>query len=408
MSVAASGGDGTGQVAPVAFGARVALAYSSIFLFVGLYLPFFPLWLEAKGLSAVEISIVLSLPMLLRVFFSLPVTARADRASERANIVILLYCLSAVAAVGYLFVAEFWTILAVTVAYSLFNNPIVPILDSLTLSGVRRFGADYGRIRLWGSIVFIVANLGGGVLLAGYDVETLLRVLIATVCLGALLSPLLPRIGPPRRRRGALTLGSASTWRLFADRRFLFVVLASGVIQASHALIYGFGSIQWQSAGFTGTEIGALWATGVIAEVVLFRFSRNVLRRTGAIELLVIGCIGSMLRWVLMLAQPPLAGAFALQALHGISFGATHLGTMHFLAETVDEERMGAAQGAVVVVGGLTMAVAVFVSGPLYARFGIPAYLFMAGAAAGGLALALLARRQPQNRALGGETSEVE
>ncbi|MEC9343699.1 MAG: MFS transporter [Pseudomonadota bacterium] len=397
------------QQAPFAFGARLALLYSAIFFHVGLYLPYFPLWLKARGLTATQISVVLSLPLIIRVLTSGQITAQADRASDRVNVVIALYFLCALSASAYLVAGSFWPIFIVTACYAVFFNPIVPVLDSLTLSGVRRFGADYGRIRLWGSLVFVLANIGGGLILAGRDVETVLIILVVSAAGGALLSPLLPRIGRPRNVLTPAGLADATTWRLLTDRRFLLVMLASGILQASHAMIYGFGSIYWQSLGYSGAVIGALWAVGVSAEIVLFQFSRHVLGRTGAFALIAIGGAGAVLRWTLMPLEPPLGGFFMLQVLHGLSFGAVHLGTMHFLAETVAEERMGAAQGASFVLGGLAMAVAVFSSGPIYAAFGVKGFLVMALASCAALGMLALSRgHQPHSSRAGGETSAGE
>jgi PPP family 3-phenylpropionic acid transporter len=403
-------GDGAArQVAPYAFGARISLVYSAIFFHIGLYLPYFPLWLKAQGLSATQISIILSLPLVVRVLVAGQITAYADRAKDRVDVAITLYAATTLAAAAYLFVDGFWPIFAVTAVYAVFFNPVVPVIDSLTLSGVRRFGVDYGRIRLWGSLVFVVANLGGGLILADRDVETVLRVLVASVFLGAVVSPFLPRIGRPRNATTPTGFGDATTWQLLANRRFLLVMLASGMLQASHALIYGFGSIYWESLGFSGTVIGALWAVGVVAEIALFQFSRAVLPRTGALALIVIGGIGAVVRWTLMPLGLPLAGFFALQCLHGLSFGAVHLGTMHFLADTVAEERMGAAQGASFVLGGMAMAIAVFFSGPIYASFGVNGFLVMA--VASGVALVLVGaamRAQPHNSRSGGDTAVSE
>lgn len=404
-----SGGAGDRQTAPFAFGARISLIFSAFFFHVGIYLPYFPLWLKGQNLSATQISVVLSLPLVVRVLTSGQITAYADRASDRANVAVVLYAMAAIAAAAYAFTDGFWTILAVTALFAVFSSPIVPVLDSLTLSGVRRFSADYGRIRLWGSLVFILANIGGGVVLAGHDVDTVLHVLIASLVVGAVLTPLLPRIGRPRKAVTATGLADATTWTLLRSWRFLLVVTASGLLQASHAVIYGFGSIYWQAAGYGGTMIGALWATGVIAEIVLFRYSRAVLRRTGPLLLIVVGGAGALLRWSLMPLEPPLTGFFFLQTLHGLSFGAVHLGTMHFLADNVAEQRMGAAQGASFVLGGAAMAIAVFSSGPLYASFGVDAFLVMAAVSAVALALIAAAMRaQPQSESAGGETSAGE
>ena len=397
------------QTAPVAFGARIALSYSTVFFNVGLYLPYFPLWLKGQGLTATQISVVLSLPLIVRVISSGQITSIADRARDRANVAIVLYTASALTAAAYLFIGGFWPIFVVTVLYAIVFQPIVPVLDSLTLSGVRRFGADYGRIRLWGSLVFILANLGGGAVLAGYDAETVLMVLVASLFVGAALAPLLPRIGRPRNAMTPTGLAESTTWRLLSNRRFLLVMLAGGILQASHALVYGFGSIYWEALGYSGGVIGALWAVGVVAEIILFQFSRAVFRRVGPMTLIAIGGAGAVLRWSLMPLVPSLAGFFVLQSLHGLSFGAVHLGMMQFMADSVSEERMGAAQGASFVLGGLVMAISVFSSGPIYAALGVGGFLIMAAASAVALALLFLGSRvQPHRRGSGGETTTAE
>jgi len=396
------------EAAPAWFSGRVALLYCVIFLHTGLYLPYFPIWLKSHGLDPTQIAIVLTLPLFVRIATALHITAYADRAADRANVIVLLYWLAALAFNAYWFSTGFWSIAAVTIAASLVFNPIVPVLDSLALSGVRRYGVDYGVIRARGSMVFVLANVGGGFLLAGTDVSAIMLALIASLWFGAMLSPLLPRIGRPRRARTTTGPADSSTWKVLADRRFLIVQVASGMLQASHALIYGFGSIWWQSIGIAGTVIGALWATGVFAEIVLFRFGRRIARHAGPVALIAIGGVGAILRWTLMPAEPPLIGFFALQMLHGLSFGAVHLGTMHFLAATIDEERLGAAQGASFVIGGATMAVATLSAGPLYAAYGADAFFFMAAGSALALGLLWLARGiQPQKPASGGETSEA-
>ncbi|MEZ5791175.1 MAG: MFS transporter [Nitratireductor sp.] len=394
------------ETAPALFGARIALLYSALFFFVGIYLPFFPLWLSSRGLDATSISLVLAAPLVARIATSGQITAFADRASDRANVLIFLFCTAAIIVSLFPFVSGFWAILAVALALSIATNPLTPVMDSLTLSGVRRFGASYGRIRLWGSLVFILANLGGGAVLAGYDAETVLWVMIASAFAGAALSPLLPRIGRPRRQVHGIGPGSASLLRL---PRFTLVMLASGLLQASHAMIYGFGSIHWGSIGYSGTLIGLLWAIGVIVEIVLFHFAAAVFQKVSPFNLVVIGAFGSMMRWGLMPLEPPLAGYVFLQMLHGLSFGAVHLGTMHFLAAEIPDERMGAAQGIAFVLGGAVMAVAVLMSGPLYAAFGVAAFLAMAAMSVLSIILlAIVAGSYPQSLLEGGETRDVE
>ncbi len=350
---------------PHLFGARMSLGYAVQFLYVGLYLPYFPLWLEARDLTPLEISTILSMSLVIRVLASSQVMAYADKHRDRANLLTLLYFGSAFAILLYIPSVSFWPILAVTLLYNLFFNPVLPLLDAITLSGVRRFDADYGKIRIWGSLVFILANLGGGALLVGFDANAILLALVASMFLGALASLVLPRIG---RKKIAITSKDDPVSRraLLANPVFLIVLTASGLAQASHAFLYGFGSIYWQSIGITGTMIGLLWAIGVIAEVVLFQFSKGLLKRFSPVHMIALGCLGGVIRWLVFPFIEGEAAFLFLQVLHGLSFGAVHIGTMHYIMEAVPEENIGAAQGVGYVLGGVVMGLAVFLSGPIY------------------------------------------
>ena len=372
---------------PHLFGTRVALLYSAHFLYVGLYLPYFPVWLKAQGLADWEISTVLSMSLVIRVLASGQVTSFADRRPDRSVVLTWLYFGAAIAILLYLPASSFWPILFVTLLYNFFFNPVLPLADAVALAGVRRFGADYGKIRIWGSVVFILANMGGGLLLAGFAPQAILWSLVRAMWLGAIVSLFLPRIG----RRTLPSDTPADRPRLWRNPSFVVVLLSAGIAQSTHGLLYGFGSIYWQSQGYSGTMIGVFWAIGVVAEILLFQFSGSVMRRISPVALLAAGCAGAAIRWALF---PYVTGDIAflvLQCLHGLSFGAVHIATMHYIMDNVSEEHIGTAQGVGFVLGGLAMGISVFCSGPLYAALGANAWLVMSGASI--VALALLACR---------------
>jgi PPP family 3-phenylpropionic acid transporter len=119
----------------------------------------------------------------------------------------------------------------------------------------------------------------------------------------------------------------------------------------------------------------------VLAEIVLFAVSGRL--PIGPTALLMIGAAGAVVRWSAMALDPPLTLLPLLQCLHALSFGATHLGALGFIARTAPG---ASAQGYLAVAQGLVMAGAMGLSGVLYARFGDFAYGAMAIAAgAGGL-----------------------
>ena len=157
---------------------------------------------------------------------------------------------------------------------------------------------------------------------------------------------------------------------------------------------YGFATLHWRDAGLSSDLIGALWAEGVIAEVVLFAFGARLVARLGPARLIALAGLCAALRWtVTALTVEPWLLALS-QLLHAATFGATHLGNMHFLARATPPALSARAQSLhASITNGLATGAAMLASGWLYAGLGGGAFLVMAGlGAAGALAAAVLAR----------------
>jgi PPP family 3-phenylpropionic acid transporter len=285
--------------------------------------------------------------------------------------------------------AGFWPILIVTVLAFTFWGMALPAAEALMLTGVRQFGLDYGRVRLYGSASFIVANVGSGLLLTyffgpGAIYWLLLGVLILSLIVSIML-PVTPRA--IRARDDKERPEPVSARAILGHPVFVAVLVASGLIQASHSQLYNFGSIYWQSRGFSAAEIGLLWAVGTGAEIVLFAVAAFALRRVDAFRLIAIGGIVAILRWLLFGLEPGLAATFLLQMLHAFSFGATFLGVMKAITERVPDEITAAAQGLNIIATGGLMAVASLASGVLYESLGVHAFVVMTIPAAAGLVI---------------------
>ena len=162
------------------------------------------------------------------------------------------------------------------------------------------------------------------------------------------------------------------------------MLAAASLIQASHALYYGFSALEWRGAGLDGTAIAALWALGVIAEIVLFAVSGRLPPFFQPSVLLMIGAAGAALRWTAMALDPPGLLLPWLQLLHALSFGATHLGALGFVARHAPPGQSATAQGYLAIALGVAMAGATGLSGWLYGAFGSRAYAAMALAAVAG------------------------
>jgi MFS transporter, PPP family, 3-phenylpropionic acid transporter len=246
-------------------------------------------------------------------------------------------------------------------------------------------------VRLWGSVAFIAASFATGLAIEVMPARHLIWMLVAASALVAIASLVLLPIStglrkaeaPPPARRG-----------LLRDRGFLAVLAGASLIQASHAVYYGFSSLQWQSDGLDGGSIAALWAIGVLAEIVLFAVSGRLTMSPTA--LLTLGALGGFVRWGAMMLDPPAVLLPFLQILHALSFGATHLGALTYVSRHAPDGQAATAQGHLAIALSAVMAASSAVSGPLYAHYGVASYAAMAlMAVAGGIAARIASRAGP-------------
>jgi PPP family 3-phenylpropionic acid transporter len=371
------------------FAAKLALFYAALFVIVGIQMPFFPLWLEAKGLDAREIGLVLAVPMLLRLF-AIPIATREADRRNAVKLTIVVSTLAAALSMGLLgVVGGFWPILLLSTLMSLAFTPTMPLAEAYALRGLRARGRAYGPVRLWGSAAFIASSLGAGVLLDFLAPVHLIWFIFAAFMIAAFVAVALEPLGAATSNPRA---GAASS-RILLRPAFLFVVAAAALVQASHAVYYGFSTLDWRAAGLSGPSIGMLWALGVAAEIALFAMSGRLPPVIGPTLLLIAGALGALLRWSMMALGPPDLLLPVLQCLHALSFGATHLGALGFLARAAPEHLGATAQGYLAVVNGLLMASATVLAGWLYAAYGGQAYAAMAALAGLGLVFAIGAHR---------------
>ena len=378
---------------PRAFAVRVALYYAAVFIVYGTQMPFLPLWLGERGLDASAIALVTSVPLLVRLAVTPAVAVRADRQDAHAAWSIGLVSLAVVAALAFPAARGQLVIALLMLVFLVPLQSTMPLAETIAMRGVRRFGLDYGRMRVWGSLTFIGANLVGGHVVDRYGADAVPWMVIAgtLATLGACL--LMPRergAVADVKRGGGAAFDLAPVLEVLQDRRVVLLLLATGTIQASHAVFYTFGSLHWRAQEISSTWIGALWAIGVLAEVMLFWVSGAAVAFAGARGLLVAGGAAALVRWALMALDPPLWALVPLQVLHGATFGAAHLAAMHLIAELVDERRVGTAQSLyATVTAGLGVGVATTLAGPLFGAYGGLAYLAMALLGAVGFVIAL-------------------
>lgn len=370
------------------FSLRLSAFFATLGIATGIGMPFFPVWLDYKGLTPQEIGIALAGPMVVRMLFVPLATRLADHFNMLRGAIIVASLGSIVWHVVLSQVDSFVAITAIIALCALFYTPTYPLADAYALRGLAERGKAYGPVRLWSSAAYIVANIFGGTVIGWLTRPSIIWLIIAAYAVGALLAWIMIPL-PSHREAAADDLPPArSLWRQPA---FVLVLMACAFIQSSHAVYYGFSTLDWSKKGLSDTTIGVLWAIGVIAEMGLFAASSFVNRLISPIALIIAGSFGGIVRWTLMAFDPPLAMLPVLQCLHALTFCATHIGAMQFITHVVPPGRAASAQGDLSGSQSMIFAVAMGGSGVLFNAYGDLAYTAMVLLAFAGAVVAFAA-----------------
>lgn len=364
--------------APRFFASRISFYYAAAFVVGGLVTPFLPVWLQARGFGPEQIAACLAFPLLARIIFTPIGSWIADNVPNRRLAILIFSTLAVALFIPATQVSGVLPILILTGLTVTISGLVMPTLDALALTAYRRFALDYGRMRAWGSISFVVVSLGGGLIFGAFGTKSLTVMLMASFVIAAVSALALP-VTPTDMRAldDAERPVKKSAWHVLTRPSFLVVVASTSLIQSSHGVFYSFGSIHWEQLGFSGGQIGVLWAVGVVAEILMFQFSGRFMRFR-AETFILIGGVAAVIRWAAFPFIDHFIPSLALQVLHGLTFGSTFIGMQLAIARDAPELVTASAQGICQVISGVLLAVTTLLAGPLYARLGIDFIVIMA------------------------------
>ena len=374
-------------------GLRLSAYYGAIFLVIGVFTAYWPVWLESRGLTGAEIGLVLGISNLCKAAANPAAAHAADRTGERRRPIGLLAVAALALFLPMVGLDGFWPILVMNGLFLAAFAPMMPLGESLSILAHRAGRIDYGRVRLWGSGTFVVAVSLGGAVLAAHGAESVYWMVAGCLVLVVAAAWSLPDLRAPRAAGRRLVLLDVAR----TTPGFGWFLLAAAGVQSAHAVYYGFGTINWLMAGLGETTVGLLWAEGVIAEIVLFAFGTRIVGRLGPARLLLLAGLAGVVRWTVTAFTADLGVMLVVQLLHAFTFGAAHLAAIHYIADRVAPELSASAQSLyAVVVAGLALGGASFLAGGLYEAHGALAYLAAAASCGIGAGAALMLCRRLQ------------
>ncbi|MCX7139758.1 MAG: MFS transporter [Proteobacteria bacterium] len=299
---------------------RLSAFYFAYFAQVGAAAPYFSLYLASLGLAAAQIGVLLSLGQLMRVVGPNFWGWMADRGGQRVRIIRITLACGGLCFAGFFFVNSFWGLFALLLALGFFTSASMPLFESLTLAHLRGVIGDYGAIRLWGSVGFIVTVTLVGYALDALPVASLLWMVLATYALSWICSLAITEASP-----GNAHAEAGPVWAILRRPEVVALLAACFLMTVAHGPQYAFFSIYLVDHGYSKAAVGWMWTYGVVAEIIVFLLMPALMRRYSLTFILLVCFAASVLRFLMIgWGVDSIPVLFAAQLLHGLTFGAYH------------------------------------------------------------------------------------
>lgn len=355
---------------------RLSGFYLFYFAALGALIPYWSLYLKSLGFGVIEIGELVAIIMATKIVAPNIWGWIADHSGRRMRIVRVACLLAAVCFGGVFFAHGYWWLALVMTLFSFFWNAALPQFEATTFHHLGKQIHGYSKIRLWGSIGFIVAVWSLGGLMEGQGVQLLpwiLLVLFTAIWINSMLVP--------EEAAGYLPLEHEPVSRILKRPHVVGLLLVCLLMQAGHGPYYTFYSIYMRSYDYSLGLIGGLWALGVIAEVLVFLVMHRLVKHFSLRNMLLASLLLAALRWVMIGLFPQSLGLMLLaQCLHAASFGVYHATAIQLIHSYFKGKHQGKGQALYSSLSfGAGGALGSFYSGYVYDIFGaLPMFLIAA------------------------------
>jgi PPP family 3-phenylpropionic acid transporter len=319
---------------------RLSGFYFCYFATLGAFLPFWSLYLEASGFDAVAIGELSAMLAATKIIAPNIWGWIADYIGKSLVVIRIVAFLAACLFAGFLFKTGYLWFAILTISFSFFWNAALPQFEVATLFHLKSDAHRYSRIRLWGSVGFIVTVLLIGSVVDSYGISILPVIIIALLFSIWLLAMMTPEVRAQHHPSEPVKL-----WKILIKPEVLAFFLAYMLLQVSHGPYYVFFSIYLDDNGYSGTLTGLLWALGVGAEIILFTRMRGLLKRFQLRHMLLWSMIFGVVRWLLIAQYVDQLWILVIaQIMHAATFGLTHVAAIHLVHDYFGARHQGKGQ----------------------------------------------------------------
>lgn len=366
----------------------LALTYFLYFGQLGVLVPYLGVFLDGRGFSSEQIGELFAIITFARILGPNLWATLADKTGKGLSI-LQFGCFLTVSCFSLIFVFDgFWGITLAFALMMMFWTAVLPQLEVITLNSVNSDANGYSRIRLWGSIGFIVLTVLSGKSIDAFSSEAPVYA-SCLVLSGLFLASLLLRT-PGKTEQAEAQKGSI--WSKVSSKVFVCFILSAVLLQVSFGPYYGFFALYMRDLGFSGQVTGGLVALGVGAEIFIFLVAGRLINYFGVKWILIISLVLTALRWLCLALFAEHTPVLILsQALHAFGFGMTHAASVHFIHHYFGEKYQSRGQALYVSIAfGVGGAIGSYVAGQMWQQGAGATETFVFAAVAGLLAGGIL------------------
>ncbi|MDY7024872.1 MAG: MFS transporter [Pseudomonadota bacterium] len=381
---------------------RFAANYFFFFLFAGIHVAYWPKILAQHGYSDYHIGVIGAVFVLLRVIAPGFWGHLADTHQNHKTL-LLIKAFASLLSMALIFISidHYVALLASTALFGFFLHGLLPLYETTTLNYLDGDNHRYNLIRLWGSISFIIAVFATGALLDILPESLIYGLLLGSLALLFISTYRMPNL---QAELPAAKLGATAENFLRSLGRPAVVVffLTAFLMHMSHGQFYGFFTLSLEEAGYSSTHIGALWAIGVVVEIIVFMTFKH-LRCYLSDTTIWLSCLAfAVVRWLIMaycIESWPMV--WFAQLFHAFTFGGFHSLMMIFIHGQFAKRQQARAQSFnTAFCYGLGTGLGIFLAGVLMEQQGsMASYLIASAQAFAALIIAIFGalwmKRQP-------------
>ena len=372
--------------------------YFTYFMGSGAAVMFLPIWLSEKGITTEQIGLINALPVFVILALNLVVGRVADRASDWRQVIVIGALIGGIVPIGLLFVNEFWGILLFWTLASLPGGAVFPVLDAAAMRLTRRNGTDFGTIRAWGTVGYMLFNALTGFLVVWFGSDIFVPLFVGLALLRAAVSLQLPAFRAPATQPTVAGIRPAAgkLVEIVGKPWFALPLIGFSIVFGTHIILNAFSALLWKEQGISEDVIGPLIALGAAAEAGMMFIWRRIGSRVSARHMILASALVSVLRWAAMAFSPPVWVLVGLQLTQSVTFAIGYLGCVHFIANWTSEDIAAETQSLFNVLQQVASVLALVTFGWLIGLMGAQAYLIAAAAAAVGALCIWLSLRMMQ------------